>query len=389
MSISYFASTTTRSSSRNPLGAPHSAHEAKRKANAESSEVSNRHHSAPADPASSSSLPLNRIAAEEFRTAGQPFDRALPQFPFPHAAVKESARARSRPQRSETTPPSLDSEPSVGGSSQSDEDGFKVIAKPKSSSDAGLRQQHYTVLTSLLHRCLMEKDYMRASRAWGMLLRLEVHGHPLDIRVQERWGIGAELLLHGNTNDEVQPSLENLMRAKDYYERLILQYPFRKYSPDTVSSLTFYPVMFGIWIYSIQLRYKMVVQESAGRSKGDDNPEATHISENELEESVSSIPSTQTAVQIEACRIAVDQANEVVKKLGELLTSPPYSDHPCLWKIQGMLYLWLSQLLDRNPKENQQERQKALRKAYEAFSRAVKEGGTIDTRTREEVGLER
>ncbi|KAI4110461.1 MAG: hypothetical protein LQ339_001326 [Xanthoria mediterranea] len=386
MSISYFASTTTRSSPAAALAAPASPYESKWKGNPDSSDESNRHHSAPADLASSSALPLNRFAAEEFRTAGQPLSQELPPFPFPHAAVKECARLTSRPQRSGTSP-SLDSDSSVVVSSQSDEDGVEVVPKPKSSSDVGLRQQHYTVLTSLLHRCLMEKDYMRASRAWGILLRLEVHGHPLDIRAQERWGVGAELLLNGNTNNEARPSLENLMRAKDYYERLILQYPYRKHSPEAVSSLTFYPVMFGLWIYSIQSRYKFAVEESAVRAKGDDDPEATHISENEPEESVSSTSSARTAVQTEACRIAVEQANEVVKKLGELLISPPYSDHSGLWKIQGMLYLWLSQLLDRKPKEGRQERQKALRKAYEAFSRALKEGGTIDTRTRETVGL--
>ncbi|KAL8654854.1 MAG: hypothetical protein Q9226_003274 [Calogaya cf. arnoldii] len=383
MSISYFASTTTRNSPRDALDA---RQEATRKRSAEYSEESSRHHSPSSDSASSFALPLNKTVAEEFRTAGKPFNQELHPFPFPHAAVKKSVEPTSRPRRSDTSP-SLDSESDIAISSQSDKDRAVPVGKPIPSADASLRQQHYTVLTSLLHRCLMERDYMRASRAWGMLLRLETHGHPLDIRAQERWGIGAELLFHGNSNDDTQPSLENLMKAKDYYERLILQYPYRKHSPDTVSSLTFYPVMFGIWIYSIQLRYKSAVQESVGRRKGNDNPEANDASENEFEESVSSIASTPTAVQIEARRIAVEQANEVVKKLGELLISPPYSDHSGLWKAQGMLYLWLSQLLDQDPKEDQQERQIALRKAFEAFSRTLEEGGTIDSRTREEVGL--
>ncbi|KAL8855064.1 MAG: hypothetical protein Q9221_000261 [Calogaya cf. arnoldii] len=383
MSISYFASTTTRTS---PRGALDARYEATRKRSAESSEASSRHHSPSSDSASSSALPLNKTVVEEFRTAGKPFNQELHPFPFPHAVVKESAEPTSRP-RGRGTSLSLGSESDIAITSQSDENRAVPVGKPKPSADASLRQQHYTVLTSLLHRCLMEKDYMRASRAWGMLLRLETHGHPLDIRAQERWGIGAELLLHGNSNDDTQPSLENLMKAKDYYERLILQYPYRKHSPDTVSSLTFYPVMFGIWIYSIQLRYKTAVQESVGRRKGNDNLEAKDASESEFEESFSSIASTSTAVQIEARRIAVEQANEVVKKLGELLISPPYSDHSGLWKIQGMLYLWLSQLLDQDPKEDQQERQIALRKAYDAFSRTLEEGGTIDSRTREEVGL--
>ncbi|KAL8924136.1 MAG: hypothetical protein Q9172_002845 [Xanthocarpia lactea] len=401
MPIPSFASASAHTSPGEALDTLHSSHRAKRKRNAETPEPLSRHQSAPADPSSSSSLPPSKIAAEEYRTAGQPFNQDLHPFPFPHAPVKETSGATPSPRRKEALS-SLDSEASSETPKQSDEDGAEAVAKPKSSSNASLRQQHYTVLTCLLHRCLLKNDHIRASRAWAMLLRLEDHGHPLDFRAQERWGIGAELLLHGNSNDDAQLNLENLMRARDYYERLILQYPYRKYSPDTVSSLTFYPVMFGIWIYSIQLRYKVTGRESVQRSKHDGNPETNypHVDE----DADSSAPNAQTTVQIEARRVAVEQANEVVKKLGELVISPPYSDHSGLWKIQGMLYLWLSQLLDRNrvpskapsqsldsdeeyPKEEPQARQKAIRKANEAFSRALKAGGTIDIKIQEEVGL--
>ncbi|KAL9016229.1 MAG: hypothetical protein Q9180_008813, partial [Flavoplaca navasiana] len=375
-SIPYFATATAPLGPRRALDTLYSPHQAKPNTNSDLSAVPNRHHSAPADSTTSISLPSNRIAAEEYRTAGQPLNQELHPFPFPHAAVKENAQATSPPERTATST-SWDSDSSLGVSGQTEDDrGEAVVRRPKVSSDTTLRQQHYNVLTSLLHRCLMERDYMRASRAWGMLLRLEVHGHPLDIRAQERWGIGAELFLHGNSPDDARPNLENLMKAKEYYERLILQYPYRKHCPNTVSSLTFYPVMFGIWIYSVQLRYEIAVQRSIGRSEDDGNPEAKHPADNEFEESVSVISTAPEAVQIEASRTAVEQANEVVRKLGELLISPPYSDHPGLWKIQGMLYLWLSQLLGQIPNEERQGSQKALRKAYEALAQALKQGAT-------------
>ena len=401
MTIPSFALASAHISPGEALDTLHSSHRAKRKRSAENPEPLSRHQSAPADPSSSSFLPPSRIAAEEYRTAGQPFNQELHPFPFPHAPVKETPGATSNPGRKETLS-SLEFEASSETPKQSYDDGTEGVAKPNSSSNASLRQQHYTVLTCVLHRCLLKNDHIRASRAWAMLLRLEVHGHPLDFRAQERWGIGAELLLHSNSNDDAQLNLKNLMRARDYYERLILQYPYRKYSPDTVSSLTFYPVMFGIWIYSIQLRYKITGRESVHSSKHDGNPETSyrHVDE----DADSSAPNARTTVQIEARRIAVEQANEAVKKLGELVISPPYSDHSGLWKIQGMLYLWLSQLFDQNrvqsrapspnldsdeeyPKEEQQARQKAIRKANEAFSRALKAGGTIDIKIQEEVGL--
>ncbi|KAL8674227.1 MAG: hypothetical protein Q9168_001395 [Polycauliona sp. 1 TL-2023] len=382
MSTPFFASIIPR----HPTHEASSLHKAKPATAPLSDHVSNRRPSASAHSASSASpLPLNSLVAEEYRTAGQPLHRELHPFPFPHAALKEGAETTPPPPRSESSM-SLDSQLSnTDISAQSDESGVEAVPNAEPSSDTTLRQQHYTVLTSLLHRCLMERDYRRATRAWGMLLRLELHGHPLDIRAQGRWGIGAELLLHSNGNVDAQPSPENLMKAKDYYERLILQYPYRKHSPDAVSALTFYPVMFGIWIYAIQLRYQTAVQDSVGLSSRDSSPEAERAYENEVGQSRSNL--RQTAVRIQACQIAAEQANEVVKKLSELLISPPYSDHSGLWKTQGMSYLWLNQLLHQDPKEDPRERQNALRQSSEAFSRAVKEGATIDSKTLEDVGL--
>ncbi|KAL8776856.1 MAG: hypothetical protein Q9213_008105 [Squamulea squamosa] len=366
MPVSYFASATVRSSPGAEFNASDSGRKAKGKRSAVASCSLSGRHSAPADPPSSSGLSLNRVAAEEYRIPGQPINQELHPFPFPHASVKKKAGSILRSQRSEVSP-SADSESSYDSPEIGDDDQTEKVAKSKSSLNGGLRQQHYSVLTCILHRCLMEKDYMRASRAWGMLLRLEVHGHPLDIRLHGRWGIGAEILLHGGgSSDDTQLSVESLMKAKDYYERLILQYPYRKYTADNVSSLTFYPVMFGVWIYAVQLRYENTLQEN--------------------------VLDSHTARQA-----AVKEANEIVTKLSELLISPPYSDHSGLWKTQGMLYQWLSQLLHQSRtsdedslpsldsdegyrNDEEEKRQEALRKANAAFSQSMKLGGTIGTR---------
>ncbi|KAI4140906.1 MAG: hypothetical protein L6R39_005609 [Caloplaca ligustica] len=300
-----------------------------------------------------------------------------------------------------------------------------------STGSTGLRQQHYAVLTSLLHRCILERDYARASRAWAMLLRTELGGHPLDIRAQERWGIGAELLLHTDTTpmgrapdmagqpflqDQALPAnaakstLEGLARAMHYYERLILQFPYRKTAPDATSSLTFYPLMFGVWIHSIQLRYKMAMQESLqalkiSRSRGSSDD----MSSDEPSSDTTSARS-QLHGGVAARQTAVQDANAVVERLNELLTSPPYSDHSGLWKIKGMLLLWIGHLLDYNslsarssdssgdesvstapgggkPESSLEERQMTILRAQDAFSRALALGDTLDARIREEVGL--
>ncbi|KAL8731421.1 MAG: hypothetical protein Q9166_003396 [cf. Caloplaca sp. 2 TL-2023] len=432
MSIPRFASISTTTKPGRSAEAPNHRHRGKRKRDKDPSVYSGHNYSPPVSRGLSSSIPLDRTVAEEYRIAGLPFDQSLDPFPFPHASIKESPRVSLRRQGSETSLGSY-SESSYDTPSQSDDDEtVEATAVHKSSSSPGLRQRHYTVLTSLLHRCLLEKDYTRASRAWGMLLRLEINGHPLNIRDHERWGIGAELLFHSDATlgrlqaEGVQPNLDNLMRAKDYYERLILQYPYRKTSPDSISSLTFYPVMFGIWIYAIQLRYKVSMQETLQGSGGNESAESSQTADDEREDLGYSNADAQIDAQHAICQRTILRASEIIERLTELLISPPYSDHPGLWKVQGMLYLWIHQLSDHctmslpshpNREEHwtsppasfqgpglavrdekpaqsesylgndQQERQKALLNAKEALSRALKLGGTIDTRIQRQVGL--
>ncbi|KAI4183340.1 MAG: hypothetical protein L6R41_005452 [Letrouitia leprolyta] len=338
----------------------------------------------------------------------------------------------------------------LGEAAHDDEDEAETATKATTiafSPGTGLRQQHLNVLTSLLHRCILKKDYERASRAWGMLLRMEVNGHPLDIRAQDRWGIGAELLLHGGTSltnhldpeeSETRDQSERqnhhsadsfqrgLMKAKDYYERLILQFPFRKSAANSISSLTFYPVMFGIWIHSIQLRHRLTMQKALQKRLISPNLDSENSVDSDDEYSHSSSTSRPTENLIARHQTIIQDANEIVERLEELLISPPCSDHSGLWKIKGMLHLWIGQLSDnatsfqqdRNtsdddytpaastrqnlhptgvlfgPQQDQtrsENRQGHRRdvdlKAREAFLKTLALGDTLDARTRQEVGL--
>ncbi|KAL8639305.1 MAG: hypothetical protein Q9228_003650 [Teloschistes exilis] len=377
-------------------------------------------------PASPAGVPLNQSLDNQYRTAGQPSGDSIYPYPFPHAPLKTQVMARSNVQDSELTSDSNPEDLSTEAD-QSDNDEPPAVAVSQSSTKPGLRQQHYTVLTSLLHRCILERDYARAGRAWGMLLRLETGGHPLDIRNHGRWGIGAELLLHGNGNHDGRMTLENLDKAKDYYERLILQYPYRKSAPDATSSLKFYPVMFGIWIYAIQLRHQLATQTMSGSPIRQHTTEpAGYYSDSGSEASQFDVTATQVINKDLARQTTIQQARGVVERLGELLISPPFSDHSGLWRIQGMLFMWISQLLRHDESPNRHSRssdddsrsrlatthsssssvestgstedkadlqhmrsecQQARLKAREAFLRALALGCSVDSQTSQELGL--
>lgn len=226
------------------------------------------------------------------------------------------------------------------------------------SDRTGLRKQHLAVLVAILHKCLLKGDYLRAGRAWGMLLRSENRGRPFDVRSHGRWGIGAEILLfrdgqlkqkqkqmkseretgaeqHLDTNDtdelrnHRQASFftqEGFYKAKDYYERLILQYPYRKHSPNATSALHFYPAMFGLWIYAVQENNKRILatsQESNDSTVGGDSDASTDTTAKTMRD-----------------------ASEIAARLDELLVSPPYSDQTELWRLRGMVALWMADLID-------------------------------------------
>lgn len=315
----------------------------------------------------------------QYRVAGQPVDESIPGGHFPHAPAPvagldglesdgEKAEARLRQELAGLSPPLYPSHQSL-----------TATVGEESQSGVGLRLRHLAVLNAILHRCLLEGDFIRAGRAWGMLLRSEVHGRPIDLRAKGVWGIGAEILMrrdaqvaaerrkqrrpedsNGDENndsgrcdrtEELWFSREGFDKARLYYERLILQYPYRRIAPHSVSSLDFYPVMFGLWIYSIQEEFRIAKSrlEVKGEDSGSDDDEQMDDIYDE-QGSARSVTREQRKrlrryERLEDLRKSqLEQAEQVAIRLDELLLSPPYSDSHQLLRIRGMMALWIGDL---------------------------------------------
>lgn len=104
--------------------------------------------------------------------------------------------------------------------------------------------------------------------------------------------------------------------AREYYDRLILQYPHRHNTPaSSFSARVVYPALFNIWIYE--------VQDRASRAQPDDASwsDLRQIKMKELEE-----------------------AQPIATRLDELLLSPPYDTMTELLELRANLSLWLSAL---------------------------------------------
>ena len=239
----------------------------------------------------------------QFRIAGQPFDEDPPPQPFPHARAKVKSQSR----RDHATP-------DIGTSS--------------ASGTRTLHQQHLAAITAILHRTLADRDFARAGRVLGLLLRDEVAGQPLDIRNEGRWGIGAEILLRqgvqksvqdastgaGSDNEELEVQERRVLAAltrdgfesaKRYYERLIIQHPFDRKRPTSTGAINFYPAMFGLWVYVVQAEDKRV-------------------------------PKQQT----------VDQVREIAARMNSCMAAAPYSDFAELVRLRGMVATWQADLIE-------------------------------------------
>lgn len=292
------------------------------------------------------SLVLTPNESHQYRIAGQPFTQDLPDGHFPHGPAKDGPTTRDNlPNRlledlSFLNPP--------------------IFAPQAGAHRGNLRVQHFGTLTAILHRSLLRGDYTRAGRAWGLILREEFRGLPMDVRSEGRWGIGAEILLRRGQQDammNVPPTSRSatnqedntplpftktgFTQAKEYYERLILNHPYSKTAPHATSALHFYPAMFGLWIYVAQEQSKAAAREVLEREQSSDD------SMNEEDSSVDyerreSIKRHNLTATIRAQEL--EQAQQIATRIDQLLGSPPYSDSPELLELRGMVSLWIGDL---------------------------------------------
>ncbi|PVH96566.1 hypothetical protein DM02DRAFT_534996 [Periconia macrospinosa] len=240
-----------------------------------------------------------------------------------------------------------------------------AVGGNRENEQPALRKSHLETLSTVMHRCLLEGDYDRAARAWGLILRAQVAGQPLDPRNHGRWGIGAELLLRRRAPTDVSNHPRNctnhqhhddvnmqheqesgdaqtkvytdygLVLAQDYYERFIIQYPFRKTAPDAVDSRTFYPPLFTIWIKAILDQSRRAREEYQQSSKENDS---------DAEDSTAALSAAneqESAVQAQE----LSRARELCERLDQLVISPPFDKHAELLYLRGNVGLWISDLI--------------------------------------------
>tara|TARA_R110002003_G_scaffold193_15_gene15047 strand:+ start:22725 stop:23702 length:978 start_codon:yes stop_codon:yes gene_type:complete len=226
----------------------------------------------------------------------------------------------------------------------------------KHDETASLRKNHLSVLSTLMHRCLLEQDYERAGRAWGMLLRTQVAGgHPVDPRNHGRWGIGAEVLLRrrpvpatsnlrasAHEEQNLAPEMfsdEGFELARDYYDRMIIQFPNRKTAPNAVDERTFYPAMFSLWIFEVREKSKRARRKA--REEGHRSRSRSISVDSVLGDETHHTRAQEDVIQVEE----LARAMEIVERLDQLVASPPFDKQASLLQLRGHISLWVCDLL--------------------------------------------
>lgn len=235
------------------------------------------------------------------RLAGHPLDVPPPPAPFPHA-------------------PQSDASSIFNDTITDNGDRALSISSPLSSS---LRTQHLAVMTAILHRCLEEKEYTRATKAIAMILRTEVSGRSIDVRHAGLWGAGAEILARNHAFDH-GISRDGLDKVRTFYERLALQHPWHRSWPNTINAQDFKLAMFDLWIYTVHVESRRIRDQSI------ENDESLTSDDRELQ----------------AKRWELGEANAISKEMDSLMGSVPFIDHFELIRLRAMIALWTADLID-------------------------------------------
>jgi hypothetical protein len=134
-------------------------------------------------------------------------------------------------------------------------------------------------------------------------------------------------------------SEEGFELAREYYERLIIQFPNRKTAPNAVDERTFYPAMFSLWIFEVSEKSNMArrkAQEEAQRQRS-----RSMSIDSVLGDDIQLSHAQVETIQVEE----LARATEIAERLDQLVASPPFDKQASLLQLRGNVGLWVSDLL--------------------------------------------
>ncbi|ERS97925.1 hypothetical protein HMPREF1624_06096 [Sporothrix schenckii ATCC 58251] len=254
----------------------------------------------------------------------------------------------------------------------------------------------------------------RAKRAFGLLLRTDVKGRRVDLRKNDMWAMGAELLMREGEDegDKGRPrrwgSAANMPPVRAFYEDLIQQHPYNRLFPRSVNALTFWPALAGTELYNIhtevqlanerldakakQRRKKRETRERAAHgdgevgSRSEDASDSTSNSDADANQDSDSPDANSNdsdghrrrrrrnhpdrLAREDIRHAALEQLHDLARRMDAVMAGPPYATSPEMLRLRGMVALYMGDLAIVTPPRTQPETQEGERVRAQEQSRA-------------------
>ncbi|RPB21734.1 hypothetical protein L211DRAFT_840355 [Terfezia boudieri ATCC MYA-4762] len=241
-----------------------------------------------------------------------------------------------------------------------------------------LRTRHEAILNTILHKSILTRDWARAKRAFGLIIR----GDWVDIR--KIWMIGSDLLLRSMEQHEGKDSQDRYLKQQyefqkrktemqniEYLRRLILQFPYlglrlgqtlpkgsdveftafaaEKAEPEQVkrqkqkdmgkmhyaNAIQFWPVLIAGLLGSSE--YAAVEGEKGSNDNQNEGVRGFGDEGEQQEENGYYLSPSQDL-------FSPTHPQKIKEHLEEIMITPPWSDDVRLWCMRGMICLWLADL---------------------------------------------
>ncbi|KAJ3498202.1 hypothetical protein NLG97_g1320 [Lecanicillium saksenae] len=296
-------------------------------------------------------------------------------------------------------------------------------AKPKRAPDA--QRKHLAVLTRSIHQFLGQGDVTKAARAFGLALQLRPYYRPMDIRRDDLWALGAEIIMregeeqrnemsqNQNTSEYNDDGVEtgaregfriplrwgsaaNMNKLRAYLETLVQQYPYDYRSPKKISALHF-----NISLYSCEI-YNIYIEHTAGLAGTGTSTDESLIDDSLVDED--SEMRLETLVEDESFHATRGRRREesshpkdkvrqqtlaaikaVVARLDALMREMPYTKNHELLRLRATASLFMADLavpLDKTAHPDlhnvEEERRRDIEVAKQALRLILATGGSLD-----------
>ncbi|CCF41649.1 hypothetical protein CH063_02642 [Colletotrichum higginsianum] len=324
---------------------------------------------------------LRQLRLAGLAETDQPPSRTQPRFP--HRAWQDSkARSRGGPitaakfvDSNDVDEEEEDEEMRLGNGDNDNEKPRRRKRDGETKAKYASEKSPFRPLVRAIYGFLDQGRVTDAKRAFGMLVRSHVHGKPVDIRRNNYWALGAEILMRQGGSSisardgapgagEMYPA-SNVPRVREYFQDLIQRYPYNFKYRAAVSAVDFWPALLSYEVFQVHKQQSAHLQRlhrdaeeweddswqepsSLGGGGGD-----IDIHDMIVDDSDYKATGWQPDPRDRRLRQARDQIRlrtldalrEIAGRMDDLLEDRPFSHSHELLRLRGMVSLYIGDLL--------------------------------------------